>query len=86
MVAETNEDIIITGFNISCKCYHGTILLSISRIGLHPLDGLSKYRMSLGEMKSLWRVILRVTNAIMVLRYTVKGLKVSGVGGGRIFV
>lgn len=58
--------------------------MSIPRIALNPLGGLSRYGMSPGEMKSLWRVLLRYTNAAMALRHTVKELKLSGVAGERI--
>lgn len=58
--------------------------MSTPRIVLNPLGGLSIYGMSPGETRSLWRVLLRDTNAAMALRYTVKELNLSGVAGKRI--
>ena len=57
--------------------------LSIPRIGLNPL-GFSRYGVSKKD-EVLMDVTLRDINATMALRYTVKGLKTSRVGGERIF-
>lgn len=58
--------------------------MSTPRIALNPLGGLSRYGMSPGEMKSLWKLLLRDTNAAMALRHTVKELNLFGVAGERI--
>lgn len=58
--------------------------MSIPRIALNPLGALSRCGMYPGEIRFLWRVILRDTNATMALRHNVKGLKLSGVAGERI--
>ena len=70
MVADSNIDIMTIGINTSCKCHRD--ILSIGRIGLNTLGGLSRYGVSPGEMRSLWRVIMRDINATMALTYTVK--------------
>lgn len=70
LVADTNIDIMTIVSNTSCKCHRDT--LSIPRIGLNTLAGLSRYGVCPGEMRSLWRVILRDINATMALRYTGK--------------